>query len=181
LPGPIWLCVGRLIYSKGLRVALSALRVLPGTLLVIGSGPLAEDLKTEAKGVGVADRVVWHGSASGDVLVAAYHIATALWFPSIARSEAFGLVQIEAMAAGCPVINTSIPGSGVAWVCRHEREGLTVSVNDPHELGAAAKRLLTEPGLRERLGSAGRVRAAEFEHRLLSERSLSIYRDVANF
>jgi rhamnosyl/mannosyltransferase len=180
LPGPIWLCVGRLIYYKGLRVALAALRDVPGTLLVIGSGPMAGELKVEAERLGVADRVVWHGTAADDSLVAAYHVATALWFPSIARSEAFGLVQIEAMAAGCPVINTSIPGSGVAWVCRHEREGLTVSVNDPHELGAAAKRLLTEPGLRERLGRAGRVRAAEFGHQLLSERSLSIYREVAN-
>src|SRR5262245_28862345 len=126
---PLWLCVGRLIYYKGLHVALAALRDVPGNLLVIGTGPLEADLRRQAAAFGVADRVVWHGTATADELVGAYHAATALWFPSTARSEAFGLVQVEAMAAGCPVINTAIAGSGVPWVSRHEREALTCQVD----------------------------------------------------
>ena len=85
-----------------------------------------------------------------------YLAADAFWFPSNARSEAFGLVQVEAMASGCPVINTAIPHSGVPWVSPHEETGLTVPVDDPAALAAAANRLLTEPGLRDRLGAAGR-------------------------
>lgn len=175
-PGPVWLCVGRLIYYKGLHVALEALKNVPGTLAVIGTGPLGAQLKQRAQELGVADRVVWYGHATADELVGAYLASTALWFPSVARSEGFGLVQVEAMASGCPVLNTAVPGSGVAWVARHEREALTVPMNDPAALAAAATRLLAEPGLRERLVAAGRERAAaEFDWRVMGQRSLDAY------
>jgi rhamnosyl/mannosyltransferase len=177
--GPLWLSVGRLIYYKGLPVALEALRQTRGTLLVIGTGPLGNELQARARELGVADRVAFHGHASADELAGAYRAATALWFPSTARSEAFGVVQVEAMASGCPVINTAIAGSGVPWVCRHDREGLTVPVNDAAALAAAASRLLDEPGLRDRLAAAGRNRAAsDFDARAMAARSLELYRDV---
>ena len=176
---PLWLCVGRLIYYKGIHVALEALKDVPGKLLILGTGPLETSLKRRAAELGVADRVVWHGHATADELVGAFRAATALWFPSIARSEGFGLVQVEAMASGCPVINTAIPGSGVSWVCRHELEGLTVPMNDPPALAAAANRLWNEPNFRERLADAGRSRAqAEFNHTVMADRSLSMYREV---
>jgi rhamnosyl/mannosyltransferase len=112
-------------------------------------------------------------------VVGAYHAATALWFPSNARSEGFGLVQVEAMASGCPVINTAIPGSGVAWVSPHEQTGLTVPMNDPSEFARAANRLLNERGLRDRLAAGARARVrAEFDHRFMAERCMNIYRSV---
>jgi glycosyltransferase involved in cell wall biosynthesis len=177
---PLWLCIGRLIYYKGLPIALEALRQVPGSLLVIGTGPLAAELRAKATALGVAERVIFHGHATTDELAGAYRAATALWFPSTARSEGFGLVQVEAMASGCPAINTAIPGSGVPWVCRHEREGLTVPMNDPAALASAAKRLLTESGLRDRLAANGQVRAAiEFDHSVMVQRSLDIYRGAS--
>jgi rhamnosyl/mannosyltransferase len=176
---PLWLCVGRLIYYKGHSVALAALRSVPGTLLVIGTGPLAGELRTRAKELGVPDRVVFFGHATPEQVIGAFHAATAFWFPGTARSEAYGLAQVEAMASACPVINTAIAGSGVPWVCRDGLEGLTVPVNDPAALAAAANRLLHEPGLRDRLAAAGRERAAsEFDHRTMAERSLAIYRGL---
>ncbi len=66
-------------------------------------------LKKLAREVGVAERIVWCGKLDDEALVGAYHAATALWFPSNARSEGFGLVQVEAMASGCPVINSYVP------------------------------------------------------------------------
>ena len=131
---PLWLMVGRLIYYKGIGTALAALAHVPGKLLVIGTGPLGPELKRQAEQLGVASRVIWHGHADSEQLIGAYHAATALWFPSNARSEGFGLVQVEAMASGCPVINTAIPDSGVAWVSRHEETGLTVPMNDAEAL-----------------------------------------------
>jgi rhamnosyl/mannosyltransferase len=176
---PLWLCVGRLIYYKGLRVALEALKSVPGTLAVIGTGPLEAELKAKAVEFGVAGRVVWLGAATADELVGAYLAATALWFPSVARSEGFGLVQVEAMASGCPVVNTDVPGSGVAWVCRHGREGLTVPVGDAAGFAAVANRLLADPGLRDRLAAGGRARAAaEFDWAVMGRRSLDVYRAV---
>jgi rhamnosyl/mannosyltransferase len=77
------------------------------------------------------------------------------------------------------VINTAIPHSGVSWVSVHDQTGLTIPVDDPGALAAAANRLLDEPGLRERLAAGGRARAAsEFDHRVLAQRSLAIYRRV---
>lgn len=176
---PVWLSVGRLIYYKGLDTAITALRQVPGHYLVIGNGPMAGKLKAQARAVGVAHRVHWLGEVSRDELVGAYHAATALWFPSCARSEGFGLVQVEAMASGCPVINTAIPHSGVSWVSRHEETGLTVSVGDVEAFAEAARRLCQDRTLRDRLGEQGRSRAiAMFSARRMAEASLRIYTEV---
>lgn len=176
---PLWLMVGRLVYYKGLDVALRALVEVPGTLLVIGTGPLAPALKKQADQLGVGGRVMWAGHASAAELRGAYRAATALWFPSNARSEGFGLVQVEALASGCPVINTALPGSGVPWVSPHEQTGLTIPVNDAGALATAARRLIAEPGLRARLAANARIRACqEFDHLLMARRSLEVYRRV---
>jgi rhamnosyl/mannosyltransferase len=178
-PGPIWLSVGRLVYYKALEVALRALREVPGTMVVIGTGPMEEQWKRQATELGVADRVAWRGRAPDDELIGAYHAATALWFPSNARSEAYGQVQVEAMASGCPVVNAAVPHSGVAWVCRHEEAGLTVPIDDPAAFAAASRRLLEEPGLRDRLASEARKQAVErFGHLTMAEHSLAIYRSL---
>ena len=146
---------------------------------VIGSaGRMDVAWKRRADELKLGDRVRWLGRATEDELTGAYMAATALWFPSNARSEGFGLVQVEAMACGCPVVNTAIPASGVSWVCRNELEGLTVPVNDPNAFAAAAHRLIEESGLRGRLSDASRVRADEFDWLAMGERSLSVYREV---
>jgi rhamnosyl/mannosyltransferase len=173
---PLWLSVGRLVYYKGLHNAVKALAGVPGRLLVIGEGPVKADLQRLAAAKGVAERIVWRGHVTPDELVGAYHAATALWFPSNARSEGFGLVQVEAMASGCPVINTAIPASGVAWVSRHGETGLTVAPDDAGALTSAAWRLLEDAALRERLADGARRRAVgEFDDQVMGRRSLGIY------
>jgi rhamnosyl/mannosyltransferase len=83
------------------------------------------------------------------------------------------------MACGVPVITAAIPHSGVPWVSPHGVTGLTVPVGDAGALAAAADRLRNEPGLRERLGAAGRERAIrEFDHRVMARRSLELYEGV---
>lgn len=178
-PGPLWLSCGRLVYYKGLLNAIRALRFVAGTLLVIGEGPELLRLQQEVRRLAIVDRVHFLGPITR--VVPFYLAALALWFPSNARSEAFGIVQVEAMASGCPVLNTAIPCSGVAWVSLHEETGLTVPVDDPEALAAAARRLLTEPGLQQSLAQGARERAiAEFDHRRMAERSLAIYRQVVD-
>ncbi len=175
-PGPLWLAVGRLVYYKGFLNAVRALPRVPGTLLLVGGGPEEPALRAEAARLGVLDRIVFLGAMPYQQIVPYYLAAKALWFPSNARSEAFGIVQVEAMATGCPVINTAIPHSGVPWVSRHEETGLTVPVDDPAAFAAAALRLLEEPGLRDRLAAGARARAiAEFQCEAMGRWSLALY------
>jgi rhamnosyl/mannosyltransferase len=180
-PAPIWLMVGRLVYYKAVHVAIRALAHVPGTLVIVGAGPLEHELKTLAKTTGVQHRIAWQGYVSRDQLIGAYHSARALWFPSNARSEAFGLVQVEAMASGCPVINTSIAGSGVPWVSRHDESGLTIPVNDPMALADAARSLLENESLHRQLSEGARHRAADdFDHMTMARRSVQIYHRALN-
>jgi glycosyltransferase involved in cell wall biosynthesis len=176
-PGPLWLSCGRLVYYKGLETALHALRSVPGTLLIAGDGPARTHLERFAARLDLKGRVRFLGKIPRDEDLAAYYLAAdAFWFPSNARSEAYGLVQVEAMASGCPVINAAIPHSGVPWVSRHEETGLTVPVDDPAAFAAAALRLLKEPGLRDRLAAGARARAiAEFQCEAMGRRSLALY------
>lgn len=175
-PGPIWVSVGRLIYYKALDVAIRALASVPGTLLIVGTGPMADEWKQLAVEFGVADRVVWLGRVSDDELVGTYHAATAMWFPSNARSEGYGLVQVEAMACGCPVINCDIPHSGVPWVCRDGLAGLTVPPDDVAAFAAAADRLSRDPALRHRLAETGRREAIDrFTQEEMGNRALLGY------
>ncbi len=177
--GPIWMSAGRLVYYKALDVALRALREVPGTLHIIGTGPMESAWRSLAASLGVADRVVWRGRVSDDELVGTYRAATALWFPSNERSEGFGLVQVEAMACGCPVVNANIPHSGVPWVSRHGETGLTVPVNDPVAFAAASRCMLMEAGLRERLSHEAILQAKlRFDAVQMAARSLEIYREA---
>jgi rhamnosyl/mannosyltransferase len=180
LGGPLWLCAGRMVYYKGFVNAIEALHHVEGRLLLIGDGPDEAMLRDETRRLGLGDRVIFLGALPHYLDIVPYYLAAdAFWFPSNARSEAFGLVQVEAMASGCPVINTSIPHSGVPWVSPHEQTGLTVAVNDPKALATAARQLLDDPALRARLITAASRRAAEeFDHRVMAERSLAVYRSV---
>ncbi len=176
-PGPLWFFCGRLVDYKGLETALLALRSVPGTLLIAGDGPARARLEHLAARLDLEDRARFLGDVPRDEDLAAYYLAAdAFWFPSNARSEAYGLVQVEAMASGCPVINAAIPHSGVPWVSRHEETGLTVPVDDPAAFAAAALRLLEEPGLRDRLAAGARARAiAEFQCEAMGRWSLALY------
>jgi rhamnosyl/mannosyltransferase len=119
---------------------------------------------------------VFAGYLDDDELAGAYRAANALWFPSNARSEAFGLSQVESMASGCPVLNTSVPHSGVSWVSVHDETGLTVPIDDAPAFARAARRLLDEPGLHARLAEGARRRAVQaFDHMVMARRSLELY------
>jgi rhamnosyl/mannosyltransferase len=95
--------------------------------------------------------------------------------PSVARSEAYGLVQLEAHASGTPVVSTDLP-TGVPWVNVHGETGLVVPVGDAAALGGALAMLLTDRALRARMGARARERAlADFGIERMVERTLAVY------
>jgi rhamnosyl/mannosyltransferase len=104
--------------------------------------------------------------------------ATVFVLPSVTRAEAFGIVQLEAMAAGIPIVNTSID-SGVPEVCVNGTTAITVPPGDPIALGQAIQMLLDRNDLRQRLGEAARERVnAEFTADLMCARTMRIYEEV---
>ncbi len=176
---PMWLSVGRLTYYKALHVAIEALRDVSGRLVVIGQGPLETPLRKLAVRLGLEHRIEFWGRTEDATLIGAYHAATALWFPSNARSEGFGQVQVEAMACGCPIINTMIPFSGVPWVSPDGETGLTIPPNNATALAEAANRIWTDPDLRNRFSIAGRDRAMRlFDYRTMAKDCVDIYRSI---
>ncbi len=107
-----------------------------------------------------------------------YHAADLFVLPSVARSEAFGIVQIEAMAAGLPVVNTRLD-SGVPYVSLHQETGLTVPPGDSTALAGAINRLLDDPALRETFGRAGARRAQEqFSLASMQSKTLQLYHSL---
>jgi rhamnosyl/mannosyltransferase len=172
----IVLGVGRLVYYKGFEFLIRAMKNVDGHLLIIGDGPLRGELEREAQLHGLADRVTFVSDAK-DVRPF-YQAADVFALPSIARSEAFGIVQLEAMACGVPVVNTALD-SGVTFVSQHDLTGLTVRPEDAPALGAAITSLLDDPSLRAKLGAAGRQRVEqEFSLEVMTRKTLDVYSEI---
>jgi rhamnosyl/mannosyltransferase len=174
----IVLGVGRLVYYKGFEYLIRAMRDVEGQLLIVGNGPLLDALKREALNADVSNRVTFLTDVA-DVRPF-YHAADVFALPSIARSEAFGIVQLEAMACAVPVVNTMLD-SGVPFVSRDNETGLTVPPMDSKALAKALNTLLDNSELRAHYGRAARLRVErEFSLELMVERTVQLYKDVVD-
>jgi glycosyltransferase involved in cell wall biosynthesis len=176
---PLVLFTGRLVPYKGMDVLLRAIALLDARLVVAGDGPLRGLLEAQARAT-CGGRVTFVGTVEDRELTALYHACDVFVLPSVTRAEAFGMVQLEAMACGKPVVSTSVP-SGVPWVNQHEVTGLIVPPADVAALARAIGVLLADCVLRERLGTAGRHRVhQEFTSARMAERTVALYREVLN-
>ena len=174
----IVLGVGRLVYYKGFEYLIRAMKDVRGHLLIVGSGRLRHELEGEARACGVSERVRFLTEVP-DVRPY-YHASDVFVLPSVARSEAFGIVQLEAMACGKPVVNTSLD-SGVTLVSPDGLTGLTVPPANPDALGQAINTLLDNPALSAEYGRAGRRRVEqEFNLQVMTHRTLQVYKEVVS-
>jgi len=153
-PGPVVLFIGRLCYYKGLDVAIRAMAELNATLLIVGTGPLASDLRRQIRDQGLTEKVVLVGPVDDAALTGYLHACDLLILPSTYRSEAFGLVMLQAHACGRPVICSDLPGLSTVNV--DGLTGLLVPPGDAGGLARAMDSLLEDPGLRQRMGQAAR-------------------------
>lgn len=179
VPGRI-VFVGRLVEKKGVGTLLEAARRLSDlpvwTLELVGDGPLRADLEQRAQGL----PVTFHGPLGHSQLAATYASAEVAVFPSVpaASGDQDGLpvALLEAMAAGCAVVASGIPGIDAA--VRAGESGLLVPPGDPTALAEAVRRVLTDAGLRERLGKAATARSGDFSIESTGLRYRSLLHDA---
>lgn len=176
---PFVLFVGRHVPYKGVDVLLRALQGTDMQCVIAGDGPRRPVWQQLAATLDLDGRVIFTGDVTAERLKRLMTAATALVLPSTTRAEAFGYVQLEAMAAGKPVIATDVP-SGVSWVTQHERTGLIVPAGDAERLRGAMADLLANPARAKALGAAGRRRVEEeFTMERLRERLRALYAEAA--
>jgi rhamnosyl/mannosyltransferase len=174
--GNLLLFVGRLRYYKGLDTLIQALPSIDAGLIVVGIGPMQAEWQALAHSLNVAERIAWMGEVPDADLPTVYHQASLFVLPASHPSEAFGLVQVEAMAAGLPVVCTEL-GTGTSYVNQNGVTGCVVPARDPKALANAINQLLSQPDLRGRMGEAARRRAAdEFDLDIMVERVLELYK-----
>ena len=157
------LYAGRLTPAKGVDVALRALARLPGCeLLMVGDGSARQrdELAGLAAALGIEDRVLFRPAVAPEALAGLYRDADALLFP-VRWQEPFGLVPLEAMASGLPVVATGTGGSGE--YLEDGRNALVVAPGDAAVLAGAVMRLAGDPSLRERLRGHGLATAARHD------------------
>lgn len=169
------LYVGRLEEGKGLFDLLEAFSNLDepdATLLLVGDGVSRSRLRKRARQIGISDMVRFEGEIEHNDIHEYYAAADIFCLPS--EHEGFGIVNVEAMASGLPVISTRIPA--VEEVVDHEETGLLFDVGDVEELTDIFKRLIGDKALRERLGKAARRKAVkEFTWDAQAERMEVMY------
>jgi glycosyltransferase involved in cell wall biosynthesis len=171
------LFVGRLNQQKGIETLLHALsRVArPIHLDVVGDGEDRAALEELAGGLGVADRVHWHGALPQPRLVDFYRGATALVVPSV--GEGLGLVAVEAQLCETPVI--AFDSGGLPDIVQHDRTGILVPTIDAAALAAAITSLLDRPDRGAALGAAGRLHAlATFAPESVAKRYTDVYKSA---
>lgn len=155
------LAVGRLTYYKGFRYLIEAAARVPDICVnLVGHGDEADDLKALTASLGVQDRVTFHGVLSNDELAGQMKAADCICLPSIERTEAFGMVLLEAMYFGKATVVGDVPGSGMGWVIDDGATGLKVKPADTAALAAAFERLSAN---REELAMMGRRGKEKFD------------------
>ena len=170
--------LGRMTYYKGFDLLIDAAATLGDNVVVLigGGGELLDTLRAKVAHSGLSDRVHLLGRIADADLPSYYEACDLFCLPSLMRSEAFGLVMLEAMSLARPVVATNIVGSGVPWVNVHGDTGLNAEPGDVSSLATAIRQVLDDPALGQRLGEGGRRRyEAQFTIDKMTEALTRVY------
>lgn len=173
--------LGRLVEYKGYEYLIRAAVDLPADhhIVIAGKGPLQEELQALILHLCVQDKVTLLGFVDDDTAYAYFEVATLFCLPSILKTEAFAIVQIEAMSCGKPIVSTNIVGSGVPWVNKHQVSGLVVEPEEPKLLASAIHELCSDEPLYHRLAKGARDRFAQYFTRdVMIDKSIQLYNQL---
>lgn len=173
--------LGRLVPYKGFRYLVEAARYLDDSYVILigGTGPLKEELQAQIEREGLQGKVELLGRVSDEELPGYYGACRVFCLSSVQKTEAFGIVQIEAMSCGKPVVATRIPHSGVAWVNEHGFSGLDVEPENARLLAEAIARIAEKDEVYREYAAHAEQRYRElFTKERMIEKCLNIYREV---
>jgi len=175
-PNHTILFVGRLIYYKGAQYLIKAMPLVlkkapDAKLIMAGDGEMRKELEALAKKLGVEKRVNIIGKFRDDVIPEFQKCGVSV-LPSIHKSEAFGIVILESMACGVPVITTDISGT----VYAAGKAGIIVKPKDSNALAEAIARVITNPKLAREMREKGLAHVKNFDWKKITEKTEKIYR-----
>lgn len=161
---PMILYIGWLIERKGSQILLEALAKithLPWKTIFVGpDGGMKDVLSARAEALKLQDRVIVSDAIPDDEILALYSLTYSFVFPTISRDEGFGLVALEAMAHGVPVIGSRT--GAIPEVVKDHETGMLFTPGDSDDLASCLQKLLDQPKLRNQLGKAAKSRAEQF-------------------
>ena len=171
-----FLYLGRLAEYKGIGVLVEAIKKSPNEykFIIVGQGEMAPELReiTSLPNVTIIDQHVTE-ERKNSLIKYAY----CLLFPSLTSNEAFGIIQLEAMRHGVPIINTQLD-SGVPWVARHDQEALTIQANSVDELTNAIKLISEDSDLHHNLSLGCSLRMQYFDGKKQSKRLIEVFNQI---
>jgi len=173
--------LGRLVHYKGYRYLVDAAKYLDDDYVVLigGSGELHDELQQQIEREGLTERVKLLGRIGDDSLAAYYGACDVYCLSSIMKTEAFAIVQIEAMSCGKPVVSCNIEGSGVPWVNADGVSGIIVEPEDSRALADAIQRITNDKALYEQLSHGARERYLQlFTKEKMISRCLELYQQL---
>ncbi len=174
LKHPRILFCGRFTYFKGIPNLLEAMTLLPEcSLIMVGDGKKRQETEEQIDSLGLRDRVVLAGLQTGDFYRAFFHVADVFAFPST-WPESFGIVGLEALAAGLPIVTTEI-WAGSSYYNEDGKTGFIVPPQDPHALADALRKIVTDPELHKAMSQNARIRADKFAIEKMPERYEEVY------
>jgi glycosyltransferase involved in cell wall biosynthesis len=175
--------IGRLVYYKGIEYLIKSLPLIKTDfiLYIVGEGKLENSMKLLVKDIGCEDKVFFLGNINEEDKFTYLYNSDILVLPSIYRTEAYGIVQIEAMALGVPVISTNILGSGVHWVNQHGLSGIIVTCKDSLSIAQAVDNLFSSQNTYNRFvkGAFNRYESV-FTSELMLKGLIDHYNSVLN-
>lgn len=178
--GDFVLFVGRLNYYKKVEYLIEAMKNIKANLVIVGEGSLQKKLEHMAKQLGIGNRVFFFSPLPERELINFYQACSIFVLPSVFKSEAFGIVLIEAMASGKPVISTEL-GTGTSWVNIDGETGFVVSPRNPEALAGAINRILTNKKLTKEFSQNALARVKKlFSLKEMLFRTSEVYKNISN-
>ncbi|ADC88771.1 glycosyl transferase group 1 [Thermocrinis albus DSM 14484] len=172
------LSVGRLVYYKGFEYLIESAKYLNDNtiVLIVGAGPLYEDLINLIKKLALEEKVYLIGKVEN--IQTFIKKCDVFCLPSVERSEAFGLVLVEALFYGKPLVTTEVYGSGMSYVNKNNITGLVVPPKNPKALADAINKILMDKDLYQKFSKNALERFKEFEISSVGDKILALYEEV---